>query len=49
MVYVNQTAHTLIAVLQTVGAFNLLFLLACAWFTWGGKKSAVASAADQNR
>ncbi|HTL16539.1 MAG TPA: lipid II flippase MurJ [Patescibacteria group bacterium] len=37
MVYVNQNAGTLIRVLQTLGVFNLLFLGACAWFTWAKK------------
>jgi O-antigen/teichoic acid export membrane protein len=35
MVYVNQVSHSLIAVLQTLGAFNLLLFGVCAWFTWG--------------
>jgi hypothetical protein len=26
--------------LQTLGAFNLLLLGTCAWFTWGGKGEA---------
>ena len=37
MVYVNQAGHSLVAVLQTLGAFNLLLLGVCAWFSWGGK------------
>lgn len=37
MVYVNERVHSLIAVLQTLGVFNLLFLGVCAWFTWAGK------------
>lgn len=41
MVYVNQRVHTLQAVLQTLGVFNLLFLAACSWFTWGGKQRQV--------
>lgn len=44
MVYVNQRVHTLPAVLQTLGVFNLLFLLVCSWFTWGGKQPATAAA-----
>jgi len=35
MVYVNESIHTLVAVLQTVGVFNLLLFAVCAWFTWG--------------
>ncbi len=31
---------SLIAVLQTLGAFNLVLLCICALFTWGGKKTA---------
>jgi len=27
-------------VLQTLGAFNLLLFLVCAWFTWGMKEKA---------
>jgi len=41
MVYVNQRFHSLVVVLQTVGVFNLLFLAACAWFTWGDKQHPV--------
>jgi hypothetical protein len=26
--------------LQTLGAFNLLLLAVCAWFTWGVKRKA---------
>src|SRR5579862_5590847 len=37
MVYVNQISHSLVAVLQTLGTFNLLLFAVCAWFTWGGK------------
>jgi O-antigen/teichoic acid export membrane protein len=39
MVYVNQVSHSLVAVLQTLGGFNLLLLLVCAWFTWGVTRS----------
>jgi O-antigen/teichoic acid export membrane protein len=35
MVYVNESVHTLIAVLQTLGVFNLLLFGVCALFTWG--------------
>jgi len=35
MIYVNESVHTLRAVLQTLGAFNVLLLGVCAWFTWG--------------
>jgi hypothetical protein len=35
MIYVNESIHTLVAVLQTVGVFNLLLFGVCAWFTWG--------------
>jgi O-antigen/teichoic acid export membrane protein len=35
MVYVNHVSNSLVAVLQTLGGFNLLLLLVCAWFTWG--------------
>jgi O-antigen/teichoic acid export membrane protein len=35
MIYVNQSVHTLPAVLQTLGVFNLLLFGSCAWFTWG--------------
>jgi O-antigen/teichoic acid export membrane protein len=44
MVYVNQRFHSLVVVLQTLGLFNLLFLAACAWFTWGTKNTAAARA-----
>lgn len=37
MVYVNHVSNSLVAVLQTLGAFNLLLLAICAWFTWGSK------------
>lgn len=37
MVYVNQHTHSLVAVLQTLGVFNLLLFAVCAWFTWGSK------------
>jgi O-antigen/teichoic acid export membrane protein len=43
MVYVNQSFHSLIVVLQTLGVFNLLFLAVCAWFTWGVKQPAAQS------
>jgi len=43
MVYVNQRVHTLQSVLQTLGVFNLLFLAACTWFTWGAKQRQVVS------
>ena len=46
MVHVNQTVHTLQAVLQTLGIFNLLFLAACAWFTWGAKQPATSAAPE---
>jgi O-antigen/teichoic acid export membrane protein len=39
MVYVNHISNSLVAVLQTVGSFNLLLLAVCAWFTWGVKPS----------
>jgi O-antigen/teichoic acid export membrane protein len=35
MIYVNESVHTLPAVLQTLGVFNLLLFGVCAWFTWG--------------
>jgi O-antigen/teichoic acid export membrane protein len=37
MVYVNHVSNNLVAVLQTLGGFNLLLLGICAWFTWGRK------------
>lgn len=37
MVYINQVAHSLVLVLQTLGGFNLLLLGVCAYFTWGAK------------
>jgi O-antigen/teichoic acid export membrane protein len=37
MVYVNQVAHSLVLVLQTLGGFNFLLLIVCAWCTWGVK------------
>jgi O-antigen/teichoic acid export membrane protein len=37
MVYVNHIAHSLVVVLQTLGGFNFLLLVVCAWFTWGAK------------
>lgn len=37
LVYVNQVANSLVAVLQTLGGFNLLLLGICSWFTWGVK------------
>jgi hypothetical protein len=40
MVYVNQHHHSLVAVLQIVGGFNLLMLLACSWFSWANRNSA---------
>lgn len=40
MVYVNQAAHSLVLVLQTLGGFNFLLLGVCAWFTWGAKRPA---------
>jgi hypothetical protein len=39
MVYVNQVSNSLVAVLQTLGSFNLLLLVVCAWFTWGPKRT----------
>lgn len=39
LIYVNHAGHSLIAVLQTLGVFNLLLFAACSWFTWGDKKS----------
>jgi O-antigen/teichoic acid export membrane protein len=41
LTYVNQTAHSLIVVLQTVGVFNLILLAVCGWFTWGFKTAEV--------
>jgi len=38
LVYVNHAGHSLVAVLQTLGLFNLLLFGVCAWFTWGGAK-----------
>ena len=35
MVWVNHVGHSLVAVLQTLGVFNLLLLGVCAWFSWG--------------
>jgi len=35
MIYVNESVHTLVAALQTLGIFNLLLFAVCAWFTWG--------------
>ena len=37
LVYVNQVTNSLVAVLQTLGGFNLLLLGICSWFTWGVK------------
>jgi O-antigen/teichoic acid export membrane protein len=37
LVYVNHLSNSLVAVLQTLGAFNLLLFGVCAWFTWRGK------------
>jgi O-antigen/teichoic acid export membrane protein len=37
LVYINQHGHSLKAVLQTLGIFNLLLLGICAWFTWRTK------------
>jgi len=34
LIWINQHGHSLKAVLQTLGGFNLLLLAACAWFTW---------------
>lgn len=34
LVSVNHAAHSLIAVLQVLGAFSLLLLAVCSWFTW---------------
>ena len=39
MVYVNHLTHSLVAVLQTLGGFNLLLLGVCAWFTWGARSN----------
>lgn len=39
MVYVNQVGHSLVLVLQTLGGFNFLLLLVCAWCTWGAKSA----------
>jgi hypothetical protein len=34
--------ETLIAVLKTLGVFNVIFLAACGWFTWrGGGKTRI--------
>lgn len=44
MVYVNQAAHSLVSVLQTLGGFNLLLLVVCAWFTSKSEKHAVQAA-----
>jgi O-antigen/teichoic acid export membrane protein len=38
LVWINQHGHSLRAVLQTLGVFNLLLLGICAWFTWGTKE-----------
>jgi O-antigen/teichoic acid export membrane protein len=44
MVWVNRNYHSFVAVLQTMGLFNLLLLLICAWFTWGVKPRPVSKA-----
>jgi O-antigen/teichoic acid export membrane protein len=36
----TQFHATLVTVLKTMGAFNLLLLVICAWFTWGMKPQA---------
>jgi O-antigen/teichoic acid export membrane protein len=49
MVYVNHLSNSLVYVLQTLGAFNLLLLAICAWFTWGTKqlgKQAISAQAN---
>jgi len=40
LVWINRHGHSLTAVLQTLGVFNLLLLAICAWFTWGTKQQA---------
>jgi len=37
LVVVNHLCHSLVAVLRTLGTFNLLLLAVCAWFSWGTK------------
>jgi O-antigen/teichoic acid export membrane protein len=37
LVFVNHSAHSLVAVLQTLGLFNLLLLAVCSWFSWEAK------------
>jgi O-antigen/teichoic acid export membrane protein len=39
MTYVNHVSNSLVAVLQTLGGFNLLLFGICAFFTWGSKMS----------
>ena len=41
----TQFHGSLVMVLQTLGAFNLLLLAVCAWFTWGVKPKAKTQAA----
>jgi hypothetical protein len=39
-VMLNHFPGRLEVVLQTLGVFNLLLFLVCAWFTWGVKEKA---------
>lgn len=40
LVFINHVTHSLVAVLQTLGVFNLLLLAICAFFTWEAKRRA---------